>query len=316
MKLVELEVADPGHRQAAVELWNEACGPALEISPHLVSYNMRPAPGAVIAGRLAEDAGQPVGFVLACALQGEPAVNSAGDGWIDAIAVKPAMQQRGAGAQLMDWAEDWLAAQGCTRVRIGGGLRPFVPGVPVELGSAGFFRKRGYAGFRSVWDMAANLATYNSPSWLHEVDAAVRPAQVGQEELLLGFLRREFPGRWRYEAEMLLADGGRISDYMLLWSERGVDGVCLVTFQDSLRPIERFYPYTLPKPWGQVGSIGISADRRGQGLGAALLDGALRRLHNNGVNGCIIDWTDLVAFYARFGFAQYREYVCPARALT
>ena len=79
-------------------------------------------------------------------------------------------------------------------------------------------------------------------------------------------------------------------------------------FGDSVAPIERYSPYRLPRPWGQLGIIGISADRRGQGLGAALLDAGLRRLHNNGVNGCIIDWTDLVDFYAKFGFTPHRAY--------
>ncbi|MCB0022588.1 MAG: GNAT family N-acetyltransferase, partial [Caldilinea sp.] len=121
--------------------------------------------------------------------------------------------------------------------------------------------------------------------------------------------------RWRYEAEAFLADGGRLSDYMLLWTERGVDGCCLLTFPDSMRPMERYYLYRLPKPWGQLGSIGVSADRRGHGYGAALLDAGLRRLHDNGINGCVIDWTGLVDFYARFGFERYRSYTMLARSL-
>ena len=88
-----------------------------------------------------------------------------------------------------------------------------------------------------------------------------------------------------------------------------MDGCCLLTFEDSVRPIERFYPYRLPRPWGQAGSIGISAGCRGRGYGALLLDGALRRLHNNNVNGCVIDWTGLVDFYAKFGFEKYRAYL-------
>ena len=89
---------------------------------------------------------------------------------------------------------------------------------------------------------------------------------------------------------------------MLLWTEAGVQGACLLTFPDSVRPIERYYPYSLPKPWGQAGSIGVSASLRGQGYGSYLLDASLRRLHDNGINGCVIDWTDLLHFYGRFGF--------------
>ena len=76
---------------------------------------------------------------------------------------------------------------------------------------------------------------------------------------------------------------------MLLWTEQGVESCCALTFGDSWRPLERFYPYALPRPWGQLGSVGVSAGCRGRGYGIALLDAALRRLHNNGVNGCVID---------------------------
>ena len=51
------------------------------------------------------------------------------------------------------------------------------------------------------------------------------------------------------------------------------------------------------------------------GGGAALLDAGLRRLHDNGVNGCVIDWTTLIGFYGKFGFEQYREYAMMGRAL-
>ena len=47
----------------------------------------------------------------------------------------------------------------------------------------------------------------------------------------------------------------------------------------------------------------------------AVLDAGLRRLHNNGINGCVIDWTDLVEFYGKFGFTPYRKYVQLVKAL-
>ena len=309
----ELNPAAPFHLRALVEHWNAACGPDLAITERFAAFNLQPCKGAVVAGRQATVEGTPAGFVVASALHGEPLVNGHGEGWIDAIAVTPAAQGQGIGSTLLTWAEGWLQAQGCTRIRLGGSLRPFAPGIPTATGAEAFFARRGYIESATDYDMAANLATYTRPASVREVDAAARPAQRGQEEQLLGFLLREFPGRWRYEAEEYLATGGRISDFMLLWTARGVDGCCRMTFEDSAWPMERFYPYRLPRPWGQVGSIGISADCRGKGYGAALLDAALRRLHNNGVNGCVIDWTGLVEFYGKFGFEVYREYWCAGK---
>ena len=131
----------------------------------------------------------------------------------------------------------------------------------------------------------------------------------------MAFLAREFAGRWHYSCQEFLDEGGRISDFMLLWTETGIEGFCQLTFEDSARPLERFYPYQLSRPWGQLGAIGVSEHLRGQGFGSALLDAGLRRLHSNGVNGCVIDWTTVVDFYAKFGFSKYRQYWSLMKAL-
>jgi GNAT superfamily N-acetyltransferase len=317
---LEIVALDPaasaaeGFAAGFVDLWDAALGAEMPISAAFVRHNLKPSTGVTRRLFVVAAEGRLIAAALATALHDEPLVTAHGEGWIDALVVAPEWQRRGLGRRLLHAAEQWLAAQGCRASQIGGGLRPFAPGAPESTGGASFFTGCGYTAFGTAWDMAANLAAY-TPPMLREAPCTVAPATPRHVDALLGFLRREFPGRWRCEAEMFLADGGRISDFMLLWTERGVDGCCLLTFPDSVRPLERFYPYRLPKPWGQLGSIGISADCRGQGFGAALLDGGLRRLHNNGVNGCVIDWTTLVDFYGKFGFEPYQAYVMLGRAL-
>ncbi len=215
---------------------------------------------------------------------------------------------------MLEWAEQWLAEQGCTAVTLGSSIRPFTPGLPVELRSEEFFTKRGYANppgeetRQTVWDVSVSLAGYAAAQRTrNRRRGAPCPPRRRRRPLRLSAPR--IPGRWRYEMEEYLHGGGRISDVMLLWTERGVDGFCQLTFEDSPRPMERYYPYSLPRPWGQLGPIGVSEDSRGRGYGAALLDAGLRRLHDNGVNGCVIDWTGLLDFYGKFGFTPYREYV-------
>jgi GNAT superfamily N-acetyltransferase len=157
--------------------------------------------------------------------------------------------------------------------------------------------------------MARDLAGYATPATaLKAKGVSVRPAEPHDKDALLGFLKREFPGGWYWECLQLLEAGSRISDYVILLSERGVDGALLVTFEDSYRPMDRFYPHRLPRPWGQLGSVGVSADCRGSGYGAALMDGALRYLHARGVRGCVIDWLVIVDFYGKFGFEVFRQY--------
>jgi GNAT superfamily N-acetyltransferase len=301
-------------------LWNSAANDEMPISNGFVHFNTRPSTGGAQAGRIIlDDAERPVGFILASAHPGAPATMESQTGWVDAIAVAPPFQRQGIGRDLLDWAEAWLRDQGCTRVTIGSSLRPFVPGVPTELNSQGFFAASGYVPAWDdgmVWDAARDLSDYTPPPDLDRLPCAARPAQPGQKQELLNFLDQEFPGRWAYECSEFLNDGGRVSDYMLLWTEEGLQGACRLTFEDSAWPIERFYPYQLRRPWGQLGSIGIAASARGRGFGLALLDAGLRRLHNNGVNGCVIDWTTLLDFYGKVDFSPYRSYQQMAKALA
>ncbi len=309
-----LESANPVHLSAGVSIWNAACGADLAITSHFVVYNLQPMIGVVQAGQIAVRESRPVGFVLASALPGDRATSPPEVGWIDAIAVLPNAQRQGIGGELLAWAENRLREQGCTAARLGGSLCPFVAGYPTELGNEDFFSRRGYeprAGSEQVWDVARDPSDYGTTRRLPGV--TIRPAGTGDENTLdentlLEFFRREFPNRWRFEYEEFLRRGGRISDWIVLFSERGVDGFARLTLEDSIQPLERFYPQRLPRPWAQLGPIGVSAHLRGRGYGRALLDASLVHLRERGVRGCVIDWTDLIDFYARFGFKPYRKY--------
>ena len=214
-------------------------------------------------------------------------------GWIEAIAVASSYQRQGIGRALLRWAEEWLASQNSMvrairmlrlpaasraetersgqsskssgRIQVGGGLRPVCAwsAWPIrELKRSSWQAATTYADGPFGWDVARSLSDYQSPP-LREAPAAARPGQPGQEAELLSFLAKEFPGRWHWQAERFLEEGGRISDYMLLWTQEGVQGSCRLTFEDSVNPIDRFFPYGLPRPWAQLGSIGVSAHSAG-----------------------------------------------------
>lgn len=302
------------HLKWAIAVWNEATGGSIPLTERLLKYSFTDDAGVVRAGRIALVQGLPVGIVLCSAHIGAPpAMRNAVAGWIEAIAVSPVYQRQGIGRALLRWADGWLASleghSSGSRVKVGGGLRHFVPGVQAGSAAEAFFLACGfdYEEVTFTWDVTRSLSDYNPPL-LDNVPAAARPAQPGQEKDLLGFLATEFPGRWHWQAERFLEEGGRISDFMLLWTEEGVLGSCRLTFEDSANPIDRYFPYELPRPWGQLGWIGVSAHMRGHGLGIYLLDAGLRRLHNSGVNGCVIDWTTLLDFYGKCGFSPYRKW--------
>ena len=339
---IDFDAKDPQHLGWTVELWNDATGNELPITERFLKFNFTEDADVARGGRIAFVEGRPGGFVLCSACPGAPSAISTGVvGWIEAIAVASSYQRQGIGKALLRWAEEWLASQSSGqddsstsasddgaetersanlksggRIQVGGGIRPFAPGPLADSAAEAFFLACGYdyAEEPFGWDVARSLSDYQSPP-LREAPAAARPGQPGQEAELLSFLAKEFPGRWHWQAERFLEEGGRISDYMLLWTQEGVQGSCRLTFEDSVNPIDRFYPYGLPRPWAQLGSIGVSAHLRGLGMGLLLLDAGLRRLHNSGINGCVIDWTTLLDFYAKCGFRPYRKWAQLGRTL-
>ena len=303
------------HHPGVIHLWNSAAHPDYPINARFLAYNTMPSTGERIEGRVAVQNDQLLGFVLACE------VKDSGLGWISAIAVHPSAQRKGVGSMLLTWAEIWLKEKGCKRIRLGGNLRPFLPGLPSPLSEFGkraegeeallFFTKRGYQASPDQpyeYDIARSLKDYqriySKPAYTD-----LSPMQPGEEYLLLNFLHREYPGRWEFEAREFVKNHGRASDFLLLRVHDEVHGFCWLTLPDSQRPIERFYPQRLPQLWGQFGPLGLSKATRGQGVGGYLIDAAAVHMQSLGVDGCVIDWTSLVDLYGKFGFSAYNRYL-------
>jgi GNAT superfamily N-acetyltransferase len=305
----------PPHSDDAIRIWNAALHVDYPINKRFLSYNLIPGSGEVIEGRIAIQQGEAVGFVLACALTN---LSSGSLGWVSAIAVLPAAQRQGIGSELLAWAENWLKEKGCKHVRIGGNLRPFLPGLPyVMRDNVPFFEKHDYGsppGQPCEYDIARSLKDYH-PIYPEPAHAHLTPMQPGEEQTLLDFLHREYPGRWEFEAHEFVKNGGRASDFLLLRVHGEVHGFSRLTLSDSERPIERFYPQRLPQPWGQYGPLGLSKAVRGQGLGGYLIDAAALHMKSLGVDGCVIDWTSLVDLYGKFGFRIYNQYISLFRVI-
>jgi GNAT superfamily N-acetyltransferase len=313
-----LTLFTPAHVADAIRIWNAASHADYPINERFLSYNLIPTTGEVIEGRVVIDNEEAVGFALACAVTNDPSITL---GWVSAIAVKPWAQRQGIGSGLLTWAEGWLKEKGCKRFRVGGNLRPFLPGLPSPLSQKGeraggegvisFFTNRGYQSPSNQpyeYDIARSLNNYQ-PTYSKPACAGLTPMQPSEEPLLLDFLRREYPGRWEFEAHEFVKNGGLASDFLLLHVNGDVHGFCRLTLPDSERPIERFYPQRLPKPWGQFGPLGLSKAVRGQGLGGYLIDAAAVHMQSLGVDGCVVDWTSLVELYGKFGFKVYNQYV-------
>lgn len=302
--LFEFSFTNEQHRSAATAIWNAACGSDYVITPRFVEYNTRPSTGSERAGMLAMQAGQPVGFVIASAEFRTPEH----EGWVDAVAVNPSHQRLGIGRALLNWADNWLLERGCPSVNLGSSLRPFAPGLPVPLSPEPFL-KMGYQQTDENWDVARTLQGFTSCYPNPVPSAELRPMQPGQENELLTFLEREFPGGWHFGAQEFVREKLRLSDWLLLWIEDRLQGFCCITLEDSDTPIDRYYLQRLPHPWGQVGTYGVANALRGRGYGLYLIDASLIYLRDRGVNGCVIDWTSFLDLYDKFGFKPYTRYL-------
>ena len=126
---------------------------------------------------------------------------------------------------------------------------------------------------------------------------------------LTEFFEREFPHRWRYDVirKFSLEEPG--SSVFGMFVNGNLEGFALLQQAGCVCPIGgAVWHRSLGPNWGSLGPIGISEKIRGQGLGGALLDHALGQLAQDGAAQTIIDWTNLIDFYGKYGFEVTRTY--------
>ncbi|GMQ94226.1 MAG: hypothetical protein BMS9Abin12_1711 [Acidimicrobiia bacterium] len=295
-------------------LWNSAAGSELAMSQRMVRYHAEPAEGVWQSGRFTESDGRLVGMVWITAARRLNRDHGL-SGFVEMLCVVPEYQGRGIGTQLLGWAEEMLTDQDCERVVLGGGFRWSLDAVPLELGSVGYFANRGYMEGVAVWDVVRDLTGFEADREIGEHDASIVAATESDVEELLEFLSSTFP-RWAMRLSDHREAQGRLSDYLVLRLDGELVGFCALTFEDSRVPLERLLGSPLPRPWGELGPIGLSEFVRGRGLGGLLLREGLAALRSRGVRGCRICYTPLPGFYESAGFQREREFASMAKDLS
>ncbi len=240
-------------------------------------------------------------------------------GNVSFIMVAQNHRRKGLGSRLFAEAAAWLGSSGAAEIRLGRDTYHLFPGMPTTgtqdyFAIAAFAAKQGFLPEREEFDLIADLSAldldalavgtrkpvgYSFVPYSRELDASMRL-----------FFERNFPGRWYGEVLEALEAGMRSEDFFLaVDSEGAVRGFSRIYTEEStvLGP-GLYWRKAMGKNPGGLGPIGIDQSLRGNGLGLALLHFCLGELKSRGVGTMVIDWTDLVGFYAKMGFAVWKAY--------
>ena len=230
--------------------------------------------------------------------------------------------------RLLDFCLDFLGERGAEEIRLGGDPQNFLPGLPAEFGGdeLDFWQEAGFEAGEPVYDLKR---TYGGGGYPLQFDFAgdqnhlrIVRCERNLRDDLLQFLEREFPGRWHYEARNICRWPAGLRDYWLLLDtsadegeefaagDYAVLGFARVNRSDGYyRGPNLNWPGDSGLPEAGVGPLGLAASARGRGLSLPFLDGIFCRLYERGYREIIIDWTELVEFYNKFGFDVRRRYI-------
>lgn len=214
-------------------------------------------------------------------------------GWIRLIAVHPDCRRRGHGRALVATAEEWAFDAGANEVQLGGSA-PFYlwPGVP---GDALEMLCLAEAARYEPWGADLNMSiptSFRSP--VPDGVAVRRVVDDPDVDAVASFTASNWPW-WLDELRRAIDQGG-----------------CHAAFDEDDRAVIGFACHSVNRA-GWIGPMGTDPDRRGRGVGHALLAALCTDLMAANFRDAEISWVGPVRFYAKAGarvsrmFRSYRK---------
>ena len=223
-------------------------------------------------------------------------VRSFGDhhvGWVRLLAVHPGARRHGHGRALLAAAEEWAYDRGASEIQLGGSapfyLWPAVPGDALDmlcLAEAARYEPTGAEINMTI------PTTFRAPT----PDGATvrRVVDDGDVDSVVSFAESHWP-RWVPELRRGIEQGG-----------------CHAAFDERDRAVVGFACHSVNRAsW--VGPMGTDTERRGRGVGHALLSALCADLMTANFRDAEISWVGPVRFYAKAGarvsrmFRSYRK---------
>jgi GNAT superfamily N-acetyltransferase len=289
--MVEVREATDADANAVRETAEAALGLDTAEAPALVDL-LRNAPIQRRRVALAADGGAGVVCASTAAQQvagsvdgtpGDVAADSALPrvGYVDLLAVHPRAQGHGLGMALVAGAEQWLAGQGVTEVRLAGHPPCYAwPGIDIRYTPAlCLAEKLGYERYRMAWNMTADLATDLSTEQdvqrLAAEGVQLRSAPADEREVVAEFARSQWSDSWAWEIEQAAG-----CHYAIRSGE-----------------VLGFAAWGARPAW--FGPMGSAPAARGLGIGRVLLRRCLAEQRDAGYSHAQIGWVGPLRFYSR-----------------
>ncbi|SDN94226.1 Acetyltransferase (GNAT) family protein [Paenibacillus sp. yr247] len=304
-------------------LWNCELGGQFPMREHLLLQNSFHDDNVLdSASWLAvdEDSDRVVGLVVSKVWQEQRTmVLGAGAGWIQVLLVDSSFRKRGIGSELLRLAEENLIQHGVNKIILGRDPWHYFPGIPLEFeDTKRWFDSKGYTDDnRLEHDL---LAVYEEDAEAklpvhHGVE--LRLLREDEQDALLAFFHRCFPGRWEYEAMQYFEKGGTGREFVVLEKDGQIIGFCRINDAKSPLIAQNIYwaPLFSSDELGGIGPLGVDQAFRGSGYGLSVVLAGVHFLRQRGLRRIAIDWTTLVSFYEKLNFHVWKVYASYSKKL-
>lgn len=309
----ELVKWDEAYLDGVVRLWNQELNESLPMRKNLFEQNSFKDDNVCweTSRVVLDEAGNVIGFIVAKRWQETLDVNIPKQtGWIQALLVESGHRNKGIGTMLLEHVEKTLENHGIKQIQVGRDPGHYLPGIPVDDKSTmGWFEAKGYEHSATDHDM---MRVYDPDDAISEPDfsdVTFGVLEETEQEALIDFLHRCFPGRWEYEAIKYFERGGTGREFVVARKNGSIIGFSRIN--DPYSPMIAGNVCWAPLfdgSLGGVGPLGVDAAERGHGYGLAVVEAGIAALRVRGVDNIVIDWTGLVDFYKKLGYDIWKSY--------
>lgn len=228
--------------------------------------------------------------------------------WISLIYVKQEYQKDRIGTLLLEITMERLREQDVNTIHIGKDMNNLFCGVPTSFQSGGFFLKKGFTFVGNEHDMHKHITTQEMIPLRQVTDYHIHVSTEADFPKMHAFFDKNFPGRWQQEFIEYVNYGGKGDEFVIIEKDDLVVAFCRINQSGvSQNMYNTNFRDNFENLYG-IGPLGVDQDYRKYSLGFDVTAYTINHAVSIGASDIIIDWTNLVEFYEKFGFQVWHTY--------